>query len=240
MATSKKTSKKVEATNRLEAVLPSTNGNGKAKKPPSKKAEKMTGIVIPKPRRLEAHIDIVGITPLVTHAWDAKAREMILAKQMGKVVKQEFKDPEACYEASMYRGPRGEHGVPAGAFKDAMVQACRFVPDLTMTFAKQLFFVRFNFISTEGMRCVLIDGKPHMREDMVRINNGRTADVRFRAEYTEWAARLRISFDADILSLEHLMNLCARAGMNVGVCEMRPSSPESNTGDLGLWQVQGL
>ena len=222
------------------AAPPPAAAKAPARKTPGK--VDIGNIVIPAPRHAELHVHITGITPLLVHAWDPKARQMILDKHMGKPTKKlPPKDPEECFQNSMYRFPDGGHGFPTGAFKDSMVQACRFAPDLTMTLAKLLFFVQFDGLDVvAGMRCVRINGKPQRHDAMVRINNGSTADYRIRAIYPEWKALLRINYNADMVQPAQLMNLVALAGLHVGIGEMRPSSPESNTGELGRWMVDDL
>lgn len=51
-----------------------------------------------------ATIRIVGDTPLIVHAWDAKAKREMLEKQLGwgKTKKRESKDPISDFAASMY------------------------------------------------------------------------------------------------------------------------------------------
>lgn len=234
---------------RTKKALAESNGastNGHAKEPSPKVSKGGLDIVIPRPRRtvLELHISNIDGSSLVTHAWDAKVQKQLLDSHMKKAkAPKEAKDPQALYEATMYRGPNGEHGVPAGAFKDAMVDALPLAGvgknELSMKAAKCLFFIKYDFVSTNGMKCVLIKGKPQMRQDVVRIGQGKP-DIRFRAEYKNWTAILRVSFNASILSNEQIVNLCATAGMSVGVGEMRPSSPISNTGDCGLWEIRGM
>jgi hypothetical protein len=74
-----------------------------------------------------------------------------------------------------------------------------------------------------------------MREDMVRTSGiGRTPDIRFRGEVRGWSATIPVEFNADVVSLDQVVNLLAIAGFSVGLLEMRPDK----TGfDYGTFSV---
>ncbi len=163
---------------------------------------------------------LVGDSPLIVHAWSAKAKQEMLDKQMGKARgKKEPKDPHADYEGAFYRLPSGAPGFPTIAFKAAAVSAARQVEGLTMTFLRGAFH-------TVGEH-VEIEGTPHMREDMVRIGMG-TADIRFRPEWTEWSVNLMVRLNTRSLTLEQLIHLFNQAGFSVGVGEWRPEKDGRN------------
>jgi len=211
-------------------------------KTPSKKASKDFALEI-MPLNIEtATFKIVGITSLIVHAWDEKAIKMMLDKQMGNAAamkQRDKKDPDADFNASRYISTEGWDGVPATGFKAALVETCRLVNGLTMTMAKRAFFVHADGTHPSGMGLVRIDGKPTKRRDMVRINNGSTADIRFRAEYKKWSAVVSIDYNASIITMEQVGNLLAWAGYSEGICEWRPGSPESATGMHGRFRVDG-
>lgn len=175
-------------------------------------------------RRMEA--TIVGDSPLICHAWAAKSKKMLLDKQMKRAKQaKEARDPEAELEACFYRFADGRYGMPAAAFKRAMVGACRFVDGLKMTELRGALHVVGELIA--------IEGEPSPREDMVRIGMG-VADIRFRPEFREWKATLTIDFNAAIISPEQIMNLLTLAGFGVGVGEWRPECD----GQYGRFHVQ--
>ena len=87
-------------------------------------------------------IDIVGLTPLITHRWSEKAKKEMRDKQAGVTKrKKEPKDPQAEYEAAFYRLPNGEAGMPATAFKAASVGGARNFDSVSMVQVKQGIFV---------------------------------------------------------------------------------------------------
>ncbi len=154
----------------------------------------------------------------------------------------------------MYRFPNGDHGVPAVSFKAAMVDACRLCQGLPMTLAKLLFWIEPDGRDVKENKDLIRifnpedEGKkgkkdkngvewPIMREDTPRLANG-NPDLRYRPEYDPWGAVLRVRFNAGMVSAEQVYNLVMLAGIHCGICEMRPSSPESKTGCYGLWECK--
>lgn len=170
-------------------------------------------------------IRIVGDSPLISHKWSDKAKQMMLDKQMGKAVpKKAPKDPEQEYRDSLYEHPDGGYGFPSVAFKAAAVSACRSVDGIKMTEARAAFHVPGELVK--------IDGAPEMREDMVRIGMG-TADIRYRGEFKEWSATLMIRFNENVLTPSQIVNLFNVAGFGVGIGEWRPEKD----GSYGMFHV---
>lgn len=171
-------------------------------------------ISIPPIRVQQMEITLIGDSPLICHAWSDKAKKQMLDKQMKKAKgAKEAKDPERDYKESLYEHPEGGFGFPCVAFKAAAVGACRFSDGIKMTEARGAFHVVGELAA--------IKGKPSMREDMVRIAMG-TADIRYRGEFKAWSVKLLISYNADALSPEQIVNLFNLAGFGVGVGEWRP------------------
>ncbi len=184
-------------------------------------------------------IPIVGVTPLLVCAWSTKAMQQMLDKQMKKGTRgKEAKNPEADYKASLYTSTEGWTGIPAGGVKGALVNACRAVDGLPMTLAKRMVFVMEQGRTADGLGLVRIHGEHQLHRAMVRIDNGGTADIRFRAIYPEWSALLEIQFLASVISSEQVCNLVELAGYCEGFCEHRPGAPKSNTGDKGRFMIR--
>lgn len=193
-------------------------------------------IVIPKPEIASIQVGIVGTSPLIVHAWSEKATRMMLNKQMGlPTPKKEPKSPEDDYNGARYISSQGWDGVPATAFKAAMVGACRLVEGLPMTMARRLFFVEAD---DRELNLVRIFAEPQMRQDMVRLESG-VADVRHRPMYYPWRATVTVRFLSGVIKPAQVVNLLMLAGLTEGVGEWRPSAPKSSTGTYGLWEVEG-
>lgn len=189
-------------------------------------------------RRIErqvAVIQIKGTAPLVVHRWSEKAKTMMLDAQQGRKTPKQAKDPQADYEASMYRFEDGRHGFPVMGFKAATVKGGGrlFGKSVKMTELRQVFTFLPDGIGTDATQLVHILGEPTMREDMVRVGMG-TADIRYRAEYRDWSATLRIEYVPNVIDLDSVVALVDAGGTN-GVGEWRPEK----SGSYGTYEVVG-
>ncbi len=210
-----------------------TNGR-KATKP----APDSVGVVIERVQPQILEIEIVGLTPLLVSAWSQKAKQQMLDKQMKKAAKaKDAKDPEQCYRDSLYVSTEGWTGIPAGGVKGCLVNACRAVDGLPMTLAKRMLFVRSQGVTAGGLGLVRVYGEHQMHEAMVRLESG-TADIRFRAIYPTWSAKLEVEFLGNVISAEQVCNLIELAGYIEGLCEHRPGAPKNNTGDKGRFHIK--
>ncbi len=165
-------------------------------------------------------IKIEGISNLISHRWDEKAKKMMLDKQMKKTVKKEAKNPVEQYEAATYYTDDGKIGFPADGFKQSMVRGGKAL-DLIMTDLRTGFFVHGVYCTRDDRELVVITGERSMREDMVRLN-GTVSDIRYRPQMCNWKAELEISYNAGVVSFDHLVNMLNAAGFGVGVGEWRP------------------
>ena len=165
-------------------------------------------------------IPIRGMSNLIMHRWDEKAKKMMLDRQMKKTVKKESKDPETQFKASVYFIEKEQLGFPADAFKAAMVRGAKQL-GLVMTDMRTGFFIHGVYSSKEDRELVPIKGTLSMREDMVRLN-GSVSDIRYRGQVSNWKAELEISFNASVISADHIVNMINAAGYGVGVGEWRP------------------
>src|SRR5574343_293861 len=155
-------------------------------------------IVLPKLQIQRMTLTLIGDSPLIVHKWSEKAKKEMLDKQMKKVTKtgRAAKDPEQDFKDSLYTMSGGRYGFPAVGFKSCAVDAASFVEGLTKVEMRGAMH-----IDAEEDDLVLIEGKPTMREDMVRVGMG-TADIRHRGEFREWKAVVNIAFNAAVLSAQ--------------------------------------
>jgi len=179
-------------------------------------------------------VPIVGITPLIVSKFSEKAKRKMLDAQQGRKSPKEIRDPNADYEASLYRLPDG-YGFPTTAFKLATVGAARFYgKDVQMTSLRQFLWFAGEMSDIESQSLVRIDGEPKMREDYVRLAGpSRGADLRYRGEFRDWQAALRITYVTSSLSRESVLSLVDAGGMGVGVGEWRPE----RKGDFGVYEI---
>lgn len=183
---------------------------------------------------------ISGTAPYMQARFSEKARNQMKAKQMaGSTAKRgqrEARDFEADYLAAMHTTKEGRYGIPAAAFRNAMIDACRMV-GYPMTKAKcSIFILADDYDSGDGQPLVYLTGEPEPTEMTVRNETG-VADIRVRPTWNEWTANLRVQFDADQFTREEVANLLHRAGVQIGVGEGRPFSKKSNGLGLGTFQI---
>lgn len=147
------------------------------------------------------------------------------------------KDFEDLYKKAMHIGKDGKYGIPAPAFRNAAISACRIV-GFQMTKGKlAIFVVADTHDVNDNTPLVHISGQPSMRIDPVRNDSG-VIDLRARPMWdVGWRANLRIRFDADVFTATDVANLIARVGMQVGVGEGRPDSKDSNGMGWGLFRI---
>lgn len=178
-------------------------------------------------------VPIIGTAPLIVNRWSEKAKAMMLASQQSSArAKKEPKDPDALFNASRYQIDAKQDGFPAVGFKAAIVYATRLFDGITMVQVKQTCLV-----VGEGpdMLVPIKAGKPTMREDAVRNASG-VADLRYRAQYWPWSAKLIVQTIAGQMDKESVLALVDAAGIG-GVGEWRPTAPKSATGTFGTFEV---
>ena len=191
------------------------------------KAKKVDNAIRILPINLQ-HLEfpIQGMSPLIVHAWSEKAVRMIEEKQQKKAkTAKEARDPHEEYIASLYTDGDGNYVFPASGIKSCAVDACTFIDGMTKVSARGSFHILGDWVK--------INGEPRMRKDMVRIGMG-TADVRYRGEFPEWSATLSIQYNANVISVEQILNLFDNAGYSVGIGEWRPQKD----GSFGRFQVK--
>lgn len=197
------------------------------------KETKTIQIKAPNFKIIELRID--GEAPLVQHKFSEKAKNQIIAtQQAGSQAKgkkaREPKDFDAVYKGAMHISTEGWCGIPAGAFRNAMISACRTV-GYKMTHAKLAAFVLADgFEADDGTPLIRIYGEPKKHTAYARNDNG-SVDIRVRPMWEQWHAFVRIRFDSDMFSEADVTNLMMRVGMQVGIGEGRPDS--KNSGGMG-------
>jgi len=173
-----------------------------------------------------AEIVLVGDSSLISHKWSEKSKKEIRDKQQKKAkTAKDVRNPEAEFKDSLYHFEGGGYGFPAVAFKAAAVNACSHVDGITKVHARGAFHIMCELIKIEG-------DEPVQREDMVRVGMG-VADLRYRGDFKKWRCTVPIRFNANVLSLEQIINIFDTAGFSTGVGEWRPQK----NGDYGMFHV---
>lgn len=195
------------------------------------KKQETQSVTITAPKMEEAIFQIIGTAPYVQLRFSEKAINMMKTKmKLGSAAKKnKQRDPrdfDEDYKQAFHRPQNGGYGIPASAFRNAMISACRIV-GFQMTRAKLAVFIEADdFDTVDGTPLVKLDGEPEKVEHYVRNETG-VVDIRVRAMWRKWSAKLRIKFDADMFTLSDISNLLLRVGMQVGIGEGRPDGKKS-------------
>lgn len=195
-------------------------------------SSKSESVQIPKLILKTVRLTIEGSSPLLVNQFSEKSRRQILENQMQKAKnKKEARDPQAEYEASLYRIPGKKlYGFPAAGLKKALVSACGLVDGISKSQANGAFRVGGDI---GGL--IVIDGKPVMDQRIVRVGpwSNRQPMERFRGRFDQWKASFTITYDTSLLNSEQLAHLVQRAGFSIGLCEFRPQKG----GDCGTFNL---
>lgn len=180
----------------------------------------------------EASFDLTGTAPLVIHRMSMKYQRELEQKMAngGKGARKPEREPvvlEDIFNAARYTSAEGWDGIHAGAFRAAMVSACR-LANFKMTIAKlSIFIIADGWDETEPqIPLVRIYGKPVLQKDMARTSTGDPV-LSVRPAYHNWQIKLRIRYDADQFKMVDIANLLQRVGLQVGIGEGRPDSKKS-------------
>jgi len=202
-------------------------------------------LTIAPPNFETASFDITGTAPYVQNKFSQKAMNMMKDAQGAgstgkKGKKKEAKDFQGCYEGALHKSGDGWYGIPAPAFRNAMVSACKIV-GFAMTRGKLSVFIEADgFDADDGTPLVKITkGEPEYFDSAVRNATG-VADIRPRPKWAEgWQVTVRVRYDADQFTLQDVTNLLMRVGMQVGLGEGRPDSKKSCGMGWGLFTIDG-
>lgn len=216
-------------------------------------AKKEETLVAIKPMDIQrVNIRIEGDSPLIVHAWSAKAKRMMLEAQMkttktkGKEVRNPYDEfihslywleqepsestPDA-FEKAVKNGAKW--GFPVGAIKQAGNSAA-----YRLGWVKNQMQLRGSyFLQTEYGEMAEIQGDvPEIREDMVKIGMG-TADLRYRGEFKNWHMDMVLEYNASgDLTLEQILNVINAGGYVTGIGEWRPE----RDGAFGKYHIETI
>lgn len=203
---------------------------------------------------------IKGTTPLILHAWDEKAKRMMLEKQTGKAskTKHEVKIPYNDFINSLYwltEKPEDgafdeeakEHfnnaiaagakfGFPIGGIKQAIIMgAGRGGMDVKMTELRGSMFLEGATEASTFDYAEIVGPAPIMREDMVKVGGmSKVADIRYRGEFRDWEIPLRMRINKNgKYTVEQLLNCVVLGGFVTGIGEWRPE----RDGQYGMFEL---
>lgn len=198
-------------------------------------------VQIKAPNIKKATFTITGTAPYVQLRFGQKAINAMAEKMMAGSTSQKKKARDARdfnedFRQALHVSHEGWNGIPASAFRAAIISACRLV-GFKMTIAKLSVFVTGDgFDRVDDTPLIKIIGKPEPLMMHVRNATG-VCDLRVRAKYTPWSAKVCMSYDGDQFTLTDVTNLMHRVGAQVGIGEGRPDSKSSTGMGWGTFEI---
>lgn len=180
-------------------------------------------------------IHLIGETPLILNRLSEKAKRELLYPR-GRLTTAAKKtnmkhDPLSEYRASPYldrnAGAPTAILMPSTAFKKALRDAAADIEGLHKTQVGRLTYILRDYVPVYGV--------PKLLMSIVRsADMNHTPDVRTRAIVERWAVKFELSFVSKFFSERSIVNLCANAGMTMGVGDYRV---EKGAGAYGQFRV---
>lgn len=201
-------------------------------------------IEIPKIEVRQAILSLVGVSPLISHNWSAKAIKMMEDAQTGKAKQQKAaRIPDEEWAAAAYVVPGredwkewepGKYCFPASAFKHAFLYGVSQLGDTKgMPKTKATGFVFVNIDPVLQFESV------SLRTDIGRIGQG-TATPIYRPQFNEWSVDLSVGYNGRAITLEQVIALFDLGGFAGGIGEWRPSAPKNKSGSYGRFRVSNV
>jgi hypothetical protein len=204
----------------------------KSKTTPAKSQATET-VQITAPKIKTAEIKIIGTAPYIQLRFSEKAINAMREKheagsQANKKKAKSARDFHEDFIQAQHISDDSKpwNGIPASAFRNGMISACRLV-GFKMTLAKlSVFIVPDGFDKVDGVPLIKIAGKPEHHIMHARNATG-VCDLRVRAKFWPWSAMVRVQYDSDQFTATDVANLMHRVGAQVGIGEGRPDSKMS-------------
>jgi hypothetical protein len=198
-------------------------------------------VTISAPRIKAVKVKLVGNAPYMQARFSQKAMLAMMSKmdgttKAGSKKAREARNFEEDFKNAQHISVEGWNGIPASSLRAALISACRLV-NFQMTRAKLSIFVEAEgFDKVDGSPLIKIYGTPERNDAPVRNATG-VFDIRVRPLWREWYCEPVVRFDEEQFSLEDMLNLLRRVGLQVGLGEGRPDSRSSAGLGFGTFDV---
>lgn len=189
----------------------------------------------------ELRVMVEGTAPYVPNKFTPKAAEQMLAyfeRGSKKRAPKEKINPEEEARSRLYVAENGRYGVPAAALRKAVIEAGRFCGYQMKKLSGTIDVLGEDYDRDTGFPLVYLEGgEPEVFVSPVKNTSG-TRDLRWRPYFKPgWRCTFTVIYDGDMLSKDDVIELLTRAGMNVGIGDGRPLSPNSPGLGFGRWKV---
>lgn len=194
-----------------------------------------TSIVIQPVRTETIRVAIRGTRPLICNRLPMKVSQELLFPKGRRTAADKAgalkHDPLAEFRAAPYRLKADDAetliGIPASAFKSAMMTAALDLPGAAKSKIGRLLWVEGDLTPIYGVPDIFL-----AITRSADINH--TPDVRTRCIVPEWAAEIAITYTTPILNETSVINLLAAAGQICGVGDWRPEKGKGTYGQFTL------
>lgn len=216
-------------------AIATASRNGKTA-PPVEDSEQTITIAPLKIHRIP--VTIRGTQPLITNKFSNEAERKLEESQSGERIKapKQARLPEAEFKGARYLIEDHDDvakdvcGFPAAGIKKAMVNAGGRVSDAKMTWLRAILNVEAD---SNGLVRIISPEPPMMRTDHV-VQMGR-GNLRYRPQFWPWSMNLNITYNADHVRAQDIVNLLQQAGFSIGIGDWRPEK----SGTFGTFEVVG-
>jgi hypothetical protein len=211
----------------------------KVKAPTKTKAEVVR---ISPPNLHTVILTLGGTAPLMQANFSGKTIQKMMAKMAAgqtakKGAKKEARNFDEDFKHAMHISEDGWIGVPAAAIRNACIDVCRMV-GFKMTHAKMSVFCLADGVDKDsGQPLIKLDAPEPERTELATRNATGVADIRIRPMWRTWKLVVRLQYDADQFTQSDIVNLVARAGLQIGIGEGRPYSKQSAGLGYGTFQI---
>lgn len=186
-------------------------------------------------------IKIRGVSPYLSNRF--QKRDWFIEKYESDEPKNKKKNKEARdfdkeWPKSVHWARQKWAGLPAAAFRNGMINACRLI-NYKMTLAKLSLFVEADGFDSEfGDPLVKITKGKFKKHVAITRNADGSPNVIARGILDEgWEAELCIRIDSDQFTRQDAINLLSRVGYQVGIGAGRHNSKTSNGIGMGMFEV---
>lgn len=153
-------------------------------------------------------------------------------------------DPMTAMNDARHISEDGWDGISAAAFRTAMFENIGVMNNTGIQIKRvklAAHIIPDGFDAEDGTPLVRIRGnEPELWEGGVKIGDWRNkiASIRYRPRWRRWELRIRILFDADLISAKFLIEMIRRVGINSGLGEGRDGTVYNTSGGMGYGTYQ--
>lgn len=180
-------------------------------------------------------VHIIGTSPYVQNKMSADSLKKLLDKFLNGEKASTIKKVEPKILEEVCAGVtridiNGVYGIPSIGMKSALIRAASLCGMEMKRTKLSIDIDAPTFDRDDGMPLLPIRGKPKVAIHYINSTLGNNAALTIRPMWEKWAVDFVLTFDKDLFTTSHIMNLVHRAGMQVGIGSGRPDSKGSAAG----------